>query len=378
MLRTLAAPLAAALLLAIGMGFGRFAFTGLYPLMLDDGLLSLHSGSLAASANYAGYLIGALLLARSTDDQASRLCQWALAGTLLSLAAMACISQAWLIVLTRFAAGLFSAMALVGASLWLLHAGGQARRAPLLFAGVGLGILLSAQLIAAGHAAGLHSQALWLILALGALMLGVPAWLQLRRQPAPSAAHDAPAANAPDRLGARRLVLIYGLAGFGYIVTATYLPLLLQGSLGAIDPLQIWAAFGLGAIPSCFLWHALQQRLGTPRSLALNLLTQALGVVLPVFSHAPWACLGSAVLVGATFMGTVTIAMPAARTYASRVRFNLLATMTAAYGLGQIIGPLLATVLFSYNHSFNPALLVATAALVAGAALCRPRREPAT
>ncbi len=47
----------------IGMGYGRFAFTGVLPLMLNEGLLTLHEGNLAASANYAGYLVGALLLA---------------------------------------------------------------------------------------------------------------------------------------------------------------------------------------------------------------------------------------------------------------------------------------------------------------------------
>ncbi|MBD9426439.1 YbfB/YjiJ family MFS transporter [Pseudomonas sp. PDM15] len=366
------APIAAALLLAIGMGFGRFAFTGLYPLMLDDGLLSLHAGSLAASANYAGYLLGALLLARSNANRAEHLCQWALGGTLLTLAALAWISQPWLIVLTRLAAGLFSAMALVGASLWLLSAGGQARSAPLLFAGVGLGIALSAQLIALGHAGGLHSQALWLSLALGGLLLALPAWLQLRRPPRCDGAAPGASTVATGNLGAWRLILIYGLAGLGYIVTATYLPLLLQGHLGDLDPLQIWTAFGLAAMPSCFAWHAVHRRLGTARGLTLNLLLQAVGVILPVFSQATWGCLGSAVLVGATFMGTVTIAMPAAQALAGRVRFNMPATITAAYGLGQILGPLLASALFARSHSFNPALLVAAGALALGAALCRP------
>lgn len=374
----LAAPLAAALLLAIGMGFGRFAFTGLYPLMLDDGLLGLHAGSLTAAANYVGYLLGALLLARSRAAHASHLCQWALGGTLLTLAALAWITQPWLIMLTRFAAGLFSAMALVGASLWLLSAGDRSRDTPLLFAGVGLGILLSAQLIAIGHASGLHSQTLWLSLALAGLLLALPAWLQLRRPAQAKPATAEPPTATPGRLSARRLVVIYGLAGLGYIVTATYLPLLLQGSLGAVEPLQIWAAFGLAAMPSCFVWHAVHQRLGTSGSLALNLLVQAVGVSLPVFSHAPWASLGSAVLVGTTFMGTVTIAMPAAQAWASRVRFNMPATMTAAYGLGQIAGPLLASALFARSHSFAPALLVAAAALAIGAALCRPRRQLAT
>jgi len=40
--------LAGALVLAIGMGFGRFAFTGMYPLMVHEGQLTIASGSLAA------------------------------------------------------------------------------------------------------------------------------------------------------------------------------------------------------------------------------------------------------------------------------------------------------------------------------------------
>ncbi len=41
--------------------------------MLNEGLLTLHRGNLAASANYAGYLVGALLLARVQHGAASRL-----------------------------------------------------------------------------------------------------------------------------------------------------------------------------------------------------------------------------------------------------------------------------------------------------------------
>ncbi len=62
--RALWLALAGSIVLMIGMGYGRFAFTGVLPLMLNEGLLTLHEGNLAASANYAGYLVGALLLAR--------------------------------------------------------------------------------------------------------------------------------------------------------------------------------------------------------------------------------------------------------------------------------------------------------------------------
>lgn len=47
--------LAGSAVLMIGMGYGRFAYTGILPLMLNEQVLSLREGNLAASANYAGY-----------------------------------------------------------------------------------------------------------------------------------------------------------------------------------------------------------------------------------------------------------------------------------------------------------------------------------
>ena len=92
-----------------------------------------------------------------------------------------------------------------------------------------------------------------------------------------------------------------------------YLPLFLTGSLAGLDPVQIWAAFGLAAIPSCFFWHQLVQRYGYRHSFWVNLVLQAVRVLLPVISHGLVFCLASALLVGFTFMGTVTIALPEAR-----------------------------------------------------------------
>ncbi len=163
------------------------------------------------------------------------------------------------------------------------------------------------------------------------------------------------------------LVLVYGLAGFGYIVTATYLPLLIKSAAPGIDSLQIWAAFGIGAMPSCFFWHWLHLRAGTKRTMSLNLACQAIGVALPVMAPNLAGFLVSALLVGATFVGTVTIAMPAGKRLAHKVRFNILASMTAAYGAGQIAGPLVAGVLLAHTHGFGSSLASASAALLVGA-----------
>ena len=139
-----AETLAGALVLAVGMGFGRFAFTGMYPLMVRDGALGVQGGSLAASANYLGYLAGALLLSRIHHRHSAALCRIAAVGTVLCLAALAPPWGNVYVYAMRFAAGLFSALAMVTASMWLFQSVGFHRGAPLLYAGVGAGILLSA------------------------------------------------------------------------------------------------------------------------------------------------------------------------------------------------------------------------------------------
>ncbi|MGO2133239.1 MAG: hypothetical protein ACTH3D_10145 [Halomonas sp.] len=42
----------------------------------------------------------------------------------------------------------------------------------------------------------------------------------------------------------------------------------------------------MGAVPSCYLWHALHLRFGNRNSLTLNLVLQSLGIALPAVSPA--------------------------------------------------------------------------------------------
>ena len=69
--------------------------------------------------------------------------------------------------------------------------------------------------------------------------------------------------------------MVYGPAGFGYIITATYLPLFLSGSLQSVDPVHLWALFGLAAAPSCLIWHA-GAKVGYRQALTRNLIVRRL------------------------------------------------------------------------------------------------------
>ncbi|MBT9387048.1 YbfB/YjiJ family MFS transporter [Pseudooceanicola sp. CBS1P-1] len=365
------ATVSATLVLIVGMGVGRFAFTGLYPLMISEGTLSVSAGSYAASANYAGYLAGALLVSLRLPLSSRALCQLAGAATVLTLAVLGLSLPAGIVIAVRGISGLFSAIAMVAASHWLIHDRQQHHSAPALYAGVGLGIVLSAETIALGAAAGTGSRIIWIALAGLCSALLVPSFRRTT-QGKRDIQEVGPEPRAPKtvgpQLGPWRLITIYGLAGLGYIMTATYLPLLVRTALPSLGPVQVWALFGLAAAPSCFLWHRVHLRMGTSRSLGLNLTCQAVGVGLPLL-HLPIAYLASAVIVGGTFMGVVTIVMPAGRRLAHRVGFNMLAIMTAAYGFGQIIGPLIAEQVYARTSSFDGSLSLAALALFAAAGL---------
>lgn len=365
--------IAGAVVLAIGMGFGRFSFTGMYALMIRDGVFDVAGGSFAASANYAGYLVGALIAGKLRDEQAVHGARIATVATVIGLALLALPMPISLFAVVRFVAGALSALTMVSASIWLFHVIDYHEGSPVLFGGVGSGIFISSELIAGAQAYGLHSRAVWIVMTVAAAMLALFVWRTLSDGASGAPHHATAPVHAPGigRPFSRPLLIaIYGLAGFGYIVTATYLPLLVRHALGSINPVHVWAAFGLGAVPSCFVWHKVYRRFGDRKAMFVNLVVQAVGVVLPAVVASPVAYFASAALVGGTFMGTITIAMPSARRIAHGARFNLMSVMTAAFGLGQIAGPLVSSALFAQTHTFDASLLVAGAALVVGAIGC--------
>jgi hypothetical protein len=357
----------AALIMAVGMGFGRFAFTAVYPHMLDERLITLSQGGWAASANYAGYLLGAILGMRALASNAHRLCLYSLLGTAVCLGILSVLQSAVALVLVRGVAGVFSALSMVAATLWLLEQKRISDGAPLMYAGVGIGIAFSAELLVFGTWTGLQSSSLWLLLGGTSLLIGLGAASGLMNTSTGIANREfSPDVELLQIVRHGPLIALYGLAGFGYIVTATYLPVLAQEALPNLDPAHVWAVFGLGAAPSCFLWHYIHHKIGTRKALFVNLSLQAVGVILPVAFQNAAGYLLSAALVGGTFVGTVVIAMPAAQRIARERKIKLVSKMTVFYGLGQVTGPIVANALYAHSHSFSMSLVAAAAALAAG------------
>ena len=140
-----AVALAGLLALAVAIGVGRFAFTPILPMMQEDAGVSIAMGGWLASANYIGYLLGALsvigLRIRATRAIRAGLVTIGLATLAMGLEAGFAI---WLIL--RAVAGVASAWVLIHVSAWCLGRLASLRRPALgstVFAGVGAGIALA-------------------------------------------------------------------------------------------------------------------------------------------------------------------------------------------------------------------------------------------
>ncbi|MDH2272638.1 YbfB/YjiJ family MFS transporter [Moraxella porci] len=363
---TLKNGLEAALMLAVVMGFGRFAYTALYPYMVNEQILDIEQGSWAAAANYLGYLIGAIWAIRIKLNQAHQWALVALLGTAITLGALYLTDSGMLIIGIRLLAGVFSAVGIVATSMWLLGQRQKLNAAPIMYAGVGLGIAASAQLVAVMSERWLSPQ-IWLLLALVALAVTALVIHGLFFEQNQNSSVSASVAATNSRLDAQALPVLYGLAGFGYIITATYLPLLITLAVASADIEFVWTAFGLSVIPSCFIWYQICQRLGTRMSLVLNMLMQAIGVILPVVAPYTTGYMLSALLVGGGFMGTVTLVMPIAKQLTAKTGKNLITIATVAYSIGQILGPIVSAQLYRWTQGFEMSLLLAMIALLMGA-----------
>ena len=382
--------------LAAAMGVGRFAFTPLLPLMLRDGVVDIATGSWLATANYAGYLAGALLYMAlpwmgrrwGAAPGNAALVRGGLVATALLTAALALPwPAAW--PLLRLLAGVASALVFLGTSNWcmgrLAHLG-RPVLAGLIFCGPGLGIVCTGLPVSAMVAAHWSAAAGWATFAVLAALLCAMAWRVFRGAEAPagasgpamaaSASAAASALPAPTAASQRALLaLAYGLAGLGYIVTATFLPVIARAALPAGSPWPdlFWPMFGAGVA----LGALLSTRIGPARDRRLLLagayLLQAAAIGLGVIWPGPAGFALGSLLLGLPFTAITFFALYEARRQWPQAGARFTGLLTVLYGLGQIAGPPMAALLLARAGSpaqgFDWALGVAVVALVLGAAL---------
>jgi predicted MFS family arabinose efflux permease len=365
------AALGGMLALAAGMGIGRFVYTPILPDMAAALGLSKSGAGAIASANFLGYLVGALLAAARLPGGRR---VWFLSGltaSALTTGAMAMPGSMPAFLLIRFVGGVASAFVLVLGSALVLDRLAVTRRtgwAALHFAGVGAGIAASSVLVDALYAIGANWWAMWLASgALSALAVPFAVWL-VQETASPSQAYPPKTIRELPPRGLRVLTLCHGLFGFGYAITATFLVAVVRATTQARAlEAVVWLVLGVAATPSTAGWSRIATSVGPLRAYAFACLIAAVGVAAGGLWPSSAGALTAAVLLGGTFMGITALGFAAARAMGPQQQRRSFSMITVAFGLGQTAGPTVAGVMLDQTHSFVGASVLAAAAVAVAA-----------
>ncbi|PHR23089.1 MAG: MFS transporter [Hoeflea sp.] len=373
--------IAGALAMAVAMGLGRFFYTPVLPAMMSGLGLGPAEAGWIASANYVGYLLGAILAAYGWAEGIER--KVALSGlvaTALLLLAMGVSSNVFVLAIIRFLAGLASAFVMVFTSAIVLSHGLAANKPWVQsshFGGVGAGITISAVMFGLIILADSGWRMAWIMAAVLAFagLIVVSRYLPRDIVRAGPARKEPPLVWTPSLAA---LTIAYGIFGFGYIVTATFLVAIVRdGGGSSLFEAGVWLATGVAAAPSVAYWMPAVRRVGLANVFALGCLVEAIGVAASVLLPLPAGPIIGGVLLGATFIMVTAFGLQLGRQLATESPRRALALMTAAFGTGQILGPVVAGYLADWSGTYTWASLAAAAGLLASAAIvliyCRPR-----
>ena len=373
------------------MGIGRFIYTPILPSMIEADILNRSQAGMVAAFNYIGYLLGAIAASLSILGANRKF--WLFAGLLTSALTtylMASTQSLLFFNVVRFTSGVASAFAMIFVSSIVFDAIAKSGRQSLLavhFSGVGLGITASALFIplvegwqnqwASGAVASVFG------IAVIALLFRVgqsrdSAGSEEERQSRPVAGgqsneHLEVHQNSLER-SIRLLIFGYGLFGFGYIVTTTFISELAR-SVPELNQVQdlVWLIVGFAAALSTFICMWGTYRWGYLRTFAIACIVEASGVALSVLVTHPLALSIAAALLGGTFVGATAIGLMAASRLSSAIvqkaqhadfGRKIIALMTVSFGLGQVLGPWIAGILFEWQGNLTSASLAAALALI--------------
>lgn len=356
-------------------GMARFIYTPLLPLMQDATGFGNDWAGYLASANYIGYLVGALAVTQIHSLELKKtLLRVAVVLAAITNIGMGLTQNEWIWVGLRFVSGLCSVGGMIiGTSLLMLVTppAQSLQRLSIHFSTIGLGLALGALWVLLFK----HNQTwaeLWISSGIAIVILGAPAlrfsnWsIHPLKQQAINQIKDIPIS----KLFLALFAAAYFCEGVGYVISATFLVSILQKQT-TIPHLgdYAWLIVGLAMAPSCWLWTQLAKRIGDFPALIAAYLVQSVGIILPVISHTTIAAIVGAVLFGGTVIGIVSMVLIYGGRMAGSRPTTIMGLLTACFGIAQVLAPAYAGWLAEHQGHFDTSLMLASAITVLGAVL---------
>tara|TARA_R110000751_G_scaffold110721_7_gene208448 strand:+ start:243 stop:1418 length:1176 start_codon:yes stop_codon:yes gene_type:complete len=374
---------AAACLLLVVHGLGRFIYTPLLPLLVGDGQLSMVQAADLASWNYVGYLLGALVAIRWHNPQQLRIAiPAALTLHCLTLLCLTQSNQFNSLLGLRLANGLSNGMIFVMVPSLLMEWLAARQRialSGLAYLGVGGGLVISG-LLANPPILDLHAAQRWWPAALLSLPLAIwGAWVLSSLELAPEHQHKKSARRALLDRHSRPLFLAYAGAGLGYILPMTFLPMIASLQLGNQHPMvsQSWLILACATLPSAWVWNRLGQRMGDRNALIANYAIQSASVFAALLLPSGIGLPLCALLMGSSFLGAVLLTQRLGRALQPDQGPRLSAALIALYGLTQLLAPWMARLWLDQGGQLPDTLWLGAGALIWSLIWMLKVREPA-
>jgi predicted MFS family arabinose efflux permease len=168
------------------------------------------------------------------------------------------------------------------------------------------------------------------------------------------------------------LTFAYGIAGFGYIITATFLPVIARAALpGSIWVDLFWPLFGVAVAIGALVTRLIAPSVDRRTLLMIAFLMQGFGILSTLLVPTIGGFVAGSILLGLPFTTITLFGMQEVRRLRPQEPTAFMGLMTAAYGIGQIAGPPLVSAILARSATsdagFAASLTVAASSLFLGA-----------
>ena len=358
--------------LIVTVGVARFSYSLLLPIMQDSAGLTESGGGWLATTNYIGYMLGVLLAASLHNlNHKYNLHRAYLILSVVTSAAMVITTDMITWAVLRFIAGICASGGMIIASglilRWLVKNNHRAELG-IHFSGVGLSIIVTSLLVEAMLTMSADWQQQWLALAVMSAIVAIPAWLWMPHPSADGQAGVTAKDNPPAKAFTSLMMLAYFCAGYGYVVSSTFIVDIVEG----VEGLQGQGGFafilvGLAATPAALVWDRIARSVGYLKALFAAYILQAVGIILPAINDTLPVVILSALLFGGTFIACVSLVLTMAGKFYPSNPAKFMGTMTLAFGAAQIIAPVSTGYLVEAFGNYNIGLYLSAAIMSVGA-----------
>lgn len=300
--------------LMVGLGFARFGYTPLLPLMISHHWLGPLAAGDAGAVNFGGYLLGAILakpIARYCDP--IKLIKLTLLACVLSLFACALFINLTWFDAWRFVAGFSGAILVImtpGIIFNHTNPSLKGRIGTLMFSGMGFGILISGLLVPG--LAQFHLDMTWYAMGLTALIAASVAWMTLPKIVHHHASSTTNAIQKPrpsHTLMIIMLALAYCLCAMGFTPHSLFLSDYISRYLHDSNSLASlnWAIFGIGAIVGTAGIGMIADRIGIMKCLTMSYLLAGISIAVIIYLPTASLLLITSFIMGSLFFAIVAL-----------------------------------------------------------------------